>query len=172
MIDKIKKVIPLLELGMLVGVITFLLTLLTTTLWQFDGISMIELIMLPLVGGFYLFLSIIVVNIVGINKVRKLNIKSNMQPIKKFYQVLIVISISILFYTLLDSSYFIFDSSLSTDYASSLESVLSATGESTADFKDFEKLPFSIQNIFSSISVAIISGLISLPFIKVDGKIF
>jgi len=172
MIDKIKKVIPLLELGMLVGVITFLLTLLTTTLWQFDGISMIELIMLPLVGGFYLFLSIIVVNIVGINKVRKLNIKSNMQPIKKFYQVLIVISISILFYTLLDSIYFIFDNSLSTDYASSLESVLSATGESTADFKDFEKLPFSIQNIFSSISVAIISGLISLPFIKVDGKIF
>lgn len=170
--QKIKKTIPLIELGLLNGVITFLLTLLTTTFWQNEGISMGETIMLPLIGGFYLFFAILLVNIIGINKVRRLNIKNNEQSLKKFYQALIVILSSILFYTLLDSIYFIFDNSLSIDYANSLESLLSSTGESTEDIKDFEKLPFSVQNIFSSIIVAVIAGLISLPFIKLDGEIF
>ncbi|MEM0542914.1 DUF4199 family protein [Flavobacterium sp. j3] len=172
MIQKIKKIIPLVELGMLIGVITFLLTLLTTTLLQNNGISMGEVIMLPLIGGFYLFLTIIIVNIIGINKVRKLDIKKTEQPLKKLYQVLIVILISILIYTILDSIYFLFDNSLSKDYASSLEDLLQSSGEKTDDIKDFEMLPFSVQNIFSSIFSAIIAGLISLPFIKKDGEIF
>ena len=170
--QKIKKEIPLIELGILIGVITFILTFLTTTLWQNDGISMGETILLPLIGGFYLFLSIIIFNIIGINKVRKLIIKNGGQPMKRIYEVLIVILISIMIYTLLDSICFIFDDSLSNDYASSLEALLKSTGEKTDDIKDFEKLPFSIQNIFSSIFSAIISGLISLPFIKKDGEIF
>ncbi|WP_396147807.1 hypothetical protein [Flavobacterium sp.] len=172
MIQKIKKEKALIEIGFLIGVVTFLFTLLTTTLWQNDGISMGETIMLPLIGGFYLFLSIIIVNIVGINKVRKLAIKNNEQPIKKIYQVLIVLFISIFAYTLFDSIYFLFDNSLSKDYASSLEALLQSSGEKTDDIKDFEKLPFSVQNIFSSIFSAIVAGLITLPFIKADGEIF
>lgn len=172
MIQKIKREMPLIEIGFLIGVVTFLFTLLTTTLWQNDGISMGETIMLPLIGGFYLFLSIIIVNIIGINKVRKIIVKNGEQPIKKLYQVLIVLFFSIFAYTLFDSIYFLFDNSLSKDYASSLEALLQSSGEKTDDIKDFEKLPFSVQNIFSSIFSAIVAGLISLPFIKTDGEIF
>lgn len=172
MIQIIKKQLPLIELGMLIGVITFTLTLLTTTLWQNDGISMGEGIMLPFIGGLYLFLSIIIINIVGINKVRKVAIKNNEQPIKKLYQVLIIVVITVFTYTLFDSIYFLFDNSLSRDYAKSLEALLQSTGEKTDDIKDFDKLPFSVQNIFSSIFSAILTGLISLPFIKKDGEIF
>lgn len=170
--QKIKKEIPLIELGILIGVISFILTYLTTTIWQTKGISMGEAIMLPLVGGFYLFLSITIGNIIGINKVRKLNKKNGGQQVKKIYEILIVIFISILIYTSFDSICFLFDDSLSKDYANSLEELLKSSGESTDDIKDFDKLPFSIQNIFSTIFSAIISGLISLPFIKKDGEIF
>ena len=172
MIQQIKKNLATIELGILIGLFTFLLTLLTTTIWQNNGISMGELIMLPLIGGFYLFLTTIVINIIGINKIRRLEIKNNVLPIKKIYQVLIIIVVSILIYTILDSIYFLFDSSLSKDYASSLDALLKSTGETTEEVKDFENIPFSIQNIFSSITSAIITGLISLPFIKSDGELF
>lgn len=168
MIQKIKKEILTIELGVLIGLITFTLTLLTTFFWQGNGFTMGETLMLPLIGGFYLFVTTIIVNIIGINRVRKLTQKNNILNIKKLYQVIIVLLISILAYTLLDSIYFIFDNSLSIDYANSLEALLKSTGENTDDMKDFEKLPFSVQNIFSSLFSAILSGLISLPFIKSD----
>ncbi len=72
MIQKIKKLTCLFELSILIGLITFFLTFLTTTIWQNNGISMGEILMLPFVGGFYLFLTTLIVNIIGINKVRKL----------------------------------------------------------------------------------------------------
>ncbi len=172
MIQQIKKEMPLIELGVLIGLFTFLLTLLTTTVWQNDGISMGELIMLPIIGGFYLFLSMIIVNIIGINKVRKIIVKNGEQPIKKLYQVLIVLFISIITYTLLDSIYFLLDNSLSKDYASSLEALMVSTGEKTDDFEDFEKLPFSVQNVFSILFSSILAGIISLLFIKNNGEIF
>jgi hypothetical protein len=172
MFQKIKKLIPLFELSILIGLITFFLTLLTTTIWQNNGISMGEILMLPFVGGFFLFLSILIINIIGINKVRKLVIINKEQPINKFSQVLIVISMSIFIYTILDLVYFLFDNSLSKDYTSSLVYLLQSSGEESVDMKNFEKLPFSIQNLFSNLFSAIFAGLISLLFIKKDGEIF
>lgn len=172
MIQQIKKSIPTIELGVLIGILTFLLTVLTTTFWQNNGISLGELVMLPLIGGFYLFITTMFINVIGLNKIRRLDVKNNAIPIKKIYQVLIIIGVSVFVYTSLDSIYFLFDSSLSEEYASSLETFLNSSEESTDDIKDFEKIPFSMQNVFSSITSAIITGLISLPFIKSDGEIF
>jgi hypothetical protein len=172
MIPKIKKLIPLFELAVIIGIITFFLTLLTTTLWQNNGISMVEILMLPLVGGFYLFLTTLIVNIICINKVRELVVKNKEQHTKKFFQVLIVISISILIYTMLDSIYFLFDNSLSIDYTRSLVSLFQSSNEKYNDMINFEKLPFSIQNLFSNLFSVILAGLISLLFIKKDGEIF
>jgi hypothetical protein len=167
-----KKIMPIIELGIIVGAITFILTIITTTFWQSEGISVGETIMLPLVGGFYLFFTILTVNIIGINKIRRVSIKKNELTFKKLYQVLIILMFSVLIYTLLDFIYFLLDDSLSKDYANSLEALMKSTGEKTDDFKDFEKLPFSIQNIFSSLFSSIVAGIISLAFIKNNGEIF
>jgi hypothetical protein len=47
-----------------------------------------------------------------------------------------------------------------------------STGEKAEDFEDFEKLPFSVQNVFSILFSSIIAGIISLLFIKNNGEIF
>lgn len=172
MTEQNKKIMPLIELGIIIGSFTFILTVLTTTFWQSEGISVGETIMLPFVGGFYLFLVTLIVNIIGVNKIRRLNNKNKELPFKKFFQVLIILLFSVLIYSLIDSIYFLFDDSLSKDYASSLEGLIKSTGDKTDDFKDFEKLPFSIQNVFSIIFSSILAGLLSLPFIKIDGEFF
>ena len=165
--EQLKKIIPLFETGAIIGVITFVLTIISTTLVQRGGISLNETLLLLVITGFYLLLAIVFTCPSAINKFRKITLKDNVQPSKKIYQILIILLVSLSTYFLADTFMFLLDSSLSKEYSHSLQILTNETSEQeTKEWSEVAELPFGIQNIFINIFFALIGGLISLGLTK------
>ncbi len=108
-----KKIKPFTGIGILIGLITFFLTFLTTFYMNYGNLSIIEISLLPLTGGFFFFFSL---TFIGINQLNKINIENDFILINRYCQILIILIISFATYLLADSLIFIFDKSLSENY--------------------------------------------------------
>lgn len=152
--------------GVIVGFLTFLLNLLTLVYWHRDGFDLIEVSLMPILAGFYLFIVSLVFNGTFLNNGIKKCLLINIKPLKRIYQVLISLLISLLIFILFDSILFTVNNDISVDYAISLKEMAEAYGESSLDISQFMNLPFSIQNLMVTFIIGLISSFISLIFIK------
>lgn len=167
----IQKTEDLFMLSLITGVLVFLVSLTTVLLWTKDGISLLEVAFMPIISGLYYFILIIVANIIGLNRYIRTTVRDGRTPIIRTLQVLFVLIVSFIIYVFLDSSYFMFDNSISSDYAEALIE-LSEKNNGSVDIDSvsgFAQIPFSLQNGIITFVFAFIGSLISLIFIKKDG---
>lgn len=154
---KLNKWMPVIESGIIVGAITFLLTFITILYWQGNGLNDVELTLMSVLAGFILLLSQIIVNIT-VN--RKRGFKTG-ESFKKRYIVLIVFSVSFVTYITLDSLYFLYDDSLSLDYISFLNDSITSAADKVIDV-----YPFGLFNSFVTVIIGFIGTGISAFLIK------
>lgn len=171
MINKIKRIEHLLALSLIVGSAVFMLSLITTLRWQNEGFDLLEVSFMSIISGVYFMIIIIIANVIGLNMYIRDAIKSGHQPILKILQILLIFVSSFVIYILLDSAFFIFDGSISKEYAESLLELSQKNGGTLEEssLSDFANLPFSLQNGIITSVFALIGSFISLPFIKKDG---
>jgi hypothetical protein len=170
----INKTEELLLLGLTVGIIVFLLSVITVLYWQRDGIDLIEVSFMSIISGLYFFLVIIIANIIGLNKYIRTMIGDGRTPFKRIIQIFIILLTSFMVYAAFDSVYFLIDKSISAEYAEALLNLANKSGDSLnkRTLEDFAKLPFALQNGIVTFIFAGISSVISLAFIKKDGVLF
>jgi len=160
----LKKTSPYISNGILIGFITFFLTFITTFYLNYDNLSLIEVSLLPFIGGFFFYFSL---TFVSINQLNKINIENNFITINRYYQILLLLTISFITYLLLDSFIFLFDRSLSENYSQGLINVAENTDKNEIEeFKKFGKIPFGLQNFV----LTIIAGIVSYITILVSMK--
>lgn len=171
MTNKVRRIEHLLGISLIVGSIVFILSLITILRWQDEGFDLLEVSFMSIISGVYFMIVIIVVNIIGLNMYIRDTIKSGHQPILRILQILLIFVLSFVIYLLLDSVFFIFDSSISKEYAESLIELSQKNGGKLEEssLSDFANLPFSLQNGIITSVFALIGSFISLPFIKRDG---
>ena len=166
-----KKYIFPIQLGVVAGLLVFLLVFINTLTWQTDGFSMIEGSLLSLIGAFYIFITLLVVEIWGINKYIRECIAEQNQFLKKWYSVGITLIVCFLTFVLLDSLLFLIDDSVSKDYAATLQKFIKESGGNTAGIKQIASLPFALQNGIATFISGFLASLLSLIFIKKDGQL-
>ena len=170
---KIKKYTPIFEIGVLEGFITFVLTFLITFCWNSDGLGLLEFSFLPLIAGFFLFFTVLILNIIYLNKIIKNSFRvSENQRFNKYIMLSIVLVTSVFTYTIIDFLVFLFDDSLPKEYAKGLIEFLRKNGSPTEGMEEFSNLSFGIQNLISNLVSSFIACLLSIPFIKKDGEFF
>ena len=153
-----KKTKPFISTGILIGLITFFLTFLTTFYMNYDNLSLLEISLLPLIGGFFFFFTL---TFIGVNQLNRINIENDFISINHYYQVLIILIISFATYLLVDSLIFIFDKSLSENYSQGLINLTEEINENEIkEFEKFGKLPFSIQNFVLTLIAGIVSYIV------------
>lgn len=118
-----------------------------------------------------MFTGIIISSVVGINSKNKNLTNNNIKPISKIYSVLIVFGFSLITFVIVDCFSFIIDDSISKDYAQTLLNMAAENEESLEGAELFASLPFSIQNFLSTFILGFIGSLISLLFIRKNGKL-
>ena len=159
-----KRIKPLISISVLIGLITFFLTFLTTFYMNYDNLSIVEISLLPLIGGFFFFFSL---TFIGVNQLNKINIENDFVLINRYYQVLIILVISFATYLLADSLIFIFDKSLSENYSQGLINLTEEMDNNEIqEFEKFGKLPFGIQNFV----LTLIAGIVSYITILIGMK--
>lgn len=159
-----KKTSPYISNGILIGFITFFLTFITTFYLNYDNLSLIEVSLLPFIGGFFFYFSL---TFISINQLNKINIESNFITINRYYQILLLLIISFITYLLLDSFIFIFDSSLSENYSQGLINLAENNNQNEIEeFKKFGKIPFDLQNFVLTIIAGIVSYITILVTMK------
>ena len=150
-----KKIKPFTGIGILIGLITFFLTFLTTFYMNYGNLSIIEISLLPLTGGFFFFFSL---TFIGINQLNKINIENDFILINRYCQILIILIISFATYLLADSLIFIFDKSLSENYSQGLINLTEEMNNNEIqEFEKFGKLPFGMQNFVLTLIAGIVS---------------
>ena len=159
-----KKTRPYISNGILIGFITFFLTFITTFYLNYDNLSLIEVSLLPFIGGFFFYFSL---TFISINQLNKINIESNFITINRYYKILLLLIISFITYLLLDSFIFIFDSSLSENYSQGLINLAKNNNQNEIEeFKKFGKIPFGLQNFVLTIIAGIVSYITILVTMK------
>ncbi|RTY94831.1 hypothetical protein EKM05_05825 [Flavobacterium sp. GSP27] len=158
--------------GILVGVFTSALTIITLLYWQRDGLDLLEISFMSILAGFFLFMCIIPINIIMLNKNIKEVLKNKEKSSKRIYQILLSFLIGFIIFLIIDYVYFLFDSSIPAKFAESLRKMAEKNGDSVLGMDDFANLPFGVQNGILTFIFGLIGAFISLPFIKKDGILY
>lgn len=157
----------LLNVGVIIGFISFFLTFLTTFSLQMDKMSIIKISFLPLIFGFYYFFTFIISSVISLNKINSITHKNREKQPNKLKQILFIAVVSFALYYILDSIVFFFDDSLSKDYANGILSITeNPTEKDITEIENLSKLPFCIQNSFLNIISFFFSILFSYIFVK------
>lgn len=171
--NKYKEILDTVFLsGATCGISTFALNLITILYWQRDGFDFLEIALMTIIAGVFLFISVLMSNIYFLNKGIRNAIKTDSSIIKRIYQVLLSLIIATIIFIILDAAFFIIDDSISQDYASMLKEMAERNGDTLAGFDDFASLPSGIQNAISTFIIGFLGSLVSLIFVKKDGKLF
>lgn len=170
----VKKTEELILVSFVTGLTVFILSIATVILWKRDGFDLLETSLMSMLSGIYFLVITIIANIISLNKYIRSSIKNNMAPIKRFFQVLIVLGVSFLIFLIFDTVFFLIDNSISKDYANALVELAEKSGSSldTNTLENFAKLPFALQNGIVTFILAFIGSMISLLFVKKDGILF
>lgn len=155
--------------GILVGVLTSALTIITLLYWQRDGLDLLEISFMSILAGLFLLICIIPINIIMLNKNIKEVLINKEKSSKRIYQILISFLIGFIIFLIIDYVYFLLDSSIPAKFAESLRKIAEKNGDSIQGMDDFANLPFGLQNGILTFIFGLIGTFISLPFIKKDG---
>jgi|GEM_PF-1957161 len=157
--------------GALTGLVTFVMSCLTILYWKRDGFDFLEISFMSIIAGIYLFIIIIPMNIIFLNRGIRYGLKNDLPILKRVYQVLLSLIIGMAVFLLLDSIYFLVDNSISKDFAQSLKEMSEANGRQLAGIEEFASLPFGVQNGILTFVLGLLGSFISLAFIKRDGQL-
>jgi hypothetical protein len=164
------KYYELIKKSAILGFVLFFCNYLILSLWQDEnGFTLIELSFIPIITGFLYFFLVIIFNAYFTNKFVKNNLDFKF---KKWILLVIILSVSFISFVIFDSLMFLFDNSISHDYAEGLKNILERDNQDTSSIKDFYYLPNSIQNGIVTLLLGVISSLFSLLFVKKNGKLF
>ncbi len=158
--------------GIICGFATFVLNFITISYWQRDGFDFLEIALMTIMAGLFLFISILPSNTYFLNKGIRNAIKADSFVIKRIYQVLLSLIIAMIVFLILDAIFFIIDDSISQDYANMLKEMAERNGDTLPGFDDFASLPFGIQNAILTFIIGLLGSLVSLAFVKKDGELF
>jgi len=158
--------------GVICGFATFVLNFITISYWQRDGFDFLEIALMTIMAGLFLFISTLPTNISFLNKGIRDAIKADTPMIKRIYQVLLSLVIAMITFLILDAIFFIIDDSISQDYANMLKEMAERNGDTLPGFDDFASLPFGIQNAIFTFTIGFLGSLVSLAFVKKDGELF
>lgn len=164
--SKLKKIIAFAEPSLVVGLIIFFIIFLITFLLQMNGLSLLEVFILPFISGIILFFGLFFANFIVIKRMKK-NKNFNLTK-NKFIHVLLIFFFTLIMYILLDSILYLIDDSLSKEYASAINK-FSDPGDIEAQ-EGLKNLPFSIQNLIVTIFFGLFSVICTLPFINTKTK--
>ena len=153
-----------LETGILIGVLTTLFCYIICSLWQGNGLSEIELILMSVLPGALIFITIIIVNYLILNPWLLKNYEKENKFLKRRYIILGIFVFSILFHVISDSIIYLVDDSISRDYVEFINSL------GSSDVKAIDVYPFSMINFIVTIILGLIGSVISIPFIRRNGK--
>lgn len=153
-----RKKYYIIEIGVLIGIATALLTFCTTFYWQQQGFNDATIILLSIIGGVYLFISTLLIHYFYTNYILK---KENFKNFKRRYSIPLILIISMLTYLLVDSLIFLFDNSLSQEFQELLNAM-------TRDENSMlnELYPFGILNSVVTLLFGLFSSFLSLFIIK------
>lgn len=160
-----------LEVALLISLSALFLTYLTLYYWKRNGFDDLEIGLIALLSSIYLLFTSIILNIWLQNKYRSTCILNHHKPFKKIYSFLIIICMTAVIVFLLDAIFYYFiDKSVPIAYAEKLEELMIRSHQSEEVIKAFYDFPLMIQNSVVVIGAILLSGIISLPFIRKDGK--
>jgi hypothetical protein len=153
--------------GFLIGLICFFITFIITFLLQLNEMSLLKIAFLPFVFGFFYFFIFVIYTVIFLNKYnKKIFLKGEVNE-KRFKQILIVFVVSFLSYYILDCIVFLFDSSLSQEFADGLLKITeNPTAQEMEEINALSKMPFSVQNFILNIISAFFSILFAYIFVK------
>jgi len=157
--------------GIIGGFATFILNLITISYWQRDGFDFLEIALMTIMAGLFLFISTLSSNIYFLNNGIRNALKADSSVIKRIYQVLLSLIIAMLVFLMLDAIFFITDDSIAQDYAYMLKEMAENNGDTLPGFDDYASLPFGIQNVILTFIIGLLGSLISLAFVKKDGQL-
>tara|TARA_B100001059_G_C17722285_1_gene521405 strand:- start:315 stop:839 length:525 start_codon:yes stop_codon:yes gene_type:complete len=157
--------------GIIGGFATFILNLITISYWQRDGFDFLEIALMTIMAGLFLFISTLSSNIYFLNNGIRNALKADSSVIKRTYQVLLSLIIAMLVFLMLDAIFFITDDSIAQDYAYMLKEMTENNGDTLPGFDDYASLPFGIQNAILTFIIGLLGSLISLAFVKKDGQL-
>ena len=157
--------------GIIGGFVTFILNLITISYWQRDGFDFLEIALMTIMAGLFLFISTLSSNIYFLNNGIRNALKADSSVIKRTYQVLLSLIIAMLVFLMLDAIFFITDDSIAQDYAYMLKEMAENNGDTLPGFNDYASLPFGIQNAILTFIIGLLGSLISLAFVKKDGQL-
>ena len=157
--------------GIIGGFATFILNLITISYWQRDGFDFLEIALMTIMAGIFLFISTLSSNIYFLNNGIRNALKADSSVIKRTYQVLLSLIIAMLVFLMLDAIFFITDDSIAQDYAYMLKEMTENNGDTLPGFDDYASLPFGIQNAILTFIIGLLGSLISLAFVKKDGQL-
>lgn len=155
------KYFEFIDVSLYIGLITFFIVYVIASLLQNDGYNLVETSLLSVLTGFIMFFVILIFNIILTRK----KIKKEKQHFNKYYIVFFVLIFSVLTFISIDSLVWLFDDSISLDFAEGLKQLIE-NSEELKSLDEFSKLPFSIQNSLSTIVFGFLGSLFSLIFIK------
>ncbi len=156
--------------AVIIALATLILSYLCAYSWHTNGFTIMEVSLLAVLPSLITFFIFFISSIIFINKYRRDEISDGNTPINKWISVLFLLILSTLILFGMDWLFFLFiDSSIPNDFAGGLKEVAYSGGQSVDDLENFHKLPFTIQNSFTIVGCALISGLLSIIFIKKDG---
>jgi hypothetical protein len=164
--SKLKKIIAFAEPSIAVGLSVFFIIFLITFLLQMNGLSLLEVFILPFISGIILFFGLFIANFIVIKRI-KADINFSLTE-NKFIHVLLIFFFTLIIYILLDSILYLIDDSLSKEYASAIYKFSDPGDIETQE--GLENLPFSIQNLIVTIFFGLFSMICTLPFINTKTK--
>lgn len=163
----------IIETAVIISLITFFLTYTTSYIWLRDGFDLMEASFLSILTSAFFFGCFLVIGIWKLNSFKSFCLKNNIKPFNKYILVSLILLFSLFFYVLLDTFIFYFvDRSIPEAFADSLSKLAESSDKKLRGIEDFRAMPFSLQNIVVNFIALFLAGLISLPFIKKDGKLF
>jgi hypothetical protein len=153
--------------ALMIGMISFILTFLTTFFMQSGKMTILKVSFLPLIFGFFYFFTFVIISIYNLNIINLKIYQAKEKQSNKFKQLLMIIIISFGIYYILDSIVFFIDDSLSKDYANGILAITeNPTQKDIKEIDDLSKLPFSTQNFVFNFVSAFFSLLFSFIFVK------
>lgn len=159
--SKFKKWNPTVEIGLFSGSATFFSTLLLVMYWHRDGFDELELILMSIIAGVFLFFFTLLFNYVLL-KPSLIKKREKNEPIpKRRYLLLIILIVSLISYLVMDYFLFLVNKSISVDYLSFLNSLDENTDNHLKDV-----YPFAFLNSIVTLIFGFLSALFSLSFMK------
>ena len=161
------------ELSVIITIINAILIYVTVYYLHRDGFDLIDISILSVIAGIYLFFTTFFLNVWWINAYRKNSIENDITPLKTIYSILLILLFVTILLLLFDYFFFHFiDNSISYSFAEELGKFMESSGKSSEELDEFREMPFIWQNGAVNFASILIACLFSWIFIKKDGVLF